>query len=82
MAKIYKGLILDSLYAWGYSHLEKDSVLHNICRQRKRTNVAVLSYVELITINPFLPKPHVQCPLTFKNICMLRLSEGQAVEAW
>jgi hypothetical protein len=82
MAKIYKRLNLDCLYAWGYSHLEKDRLLHNNCRQRGRTNLAVLSYVEVTTINPLPPKPHVQCSLTFKNTCMLRLSEGQAVEAW
>jgi hypothetical protein len=81
MAKIYKGLNLDCLYAWGYSHLEKDSVLHNNYRQRRRINVAVLSYVEVTTINPLQPKSHVQCPLTFKNTFMLLLSEGRAVEA-
>jgi len=82
MAKIYKGLNLGCLYAWGYSHLEKDSLLHNNCRQRRRTNIAVLSYGEVITIHPLPPTPHVQCPLTFKNTCMLILSEGQAVETW
>jgi hypothetical protein len=80
MAKIYKGLTLDCLYAWGYCYLEKDSLLHNNCSQRKRKNIAVTSYINVTTIKPLPPTPHLQCPLTFKNTYMLRLSEGQAVK--
>lgn len=79
MEKIYKGLALDFLYAWGYCHLEKDSLLHN-CSQRTHTNVAVASYIEVKTIKPMPPTPHLQCPFAFKNTCILRLSEGQAVK--
>ena len=82
MVKIYKGLNLDCLYAWGYFHLEIDRLLHNNCKKTRRRNIAEANHVEVTTTKSLSPTPHVQYPLTFKISSMILLSEGEAAEAW